>query len=319
MPDDLKTFVDLFAGIGGFRIALESAGLSCLFTSEIDENSRWAYEQNFGDHNIYGDIKKIDAKDIPPHDVLCAGFPCQSFSISGKRDGMESDNGRLFFEIVRIAKYHQPKVILLENVRNILSIDNGDVIRTIEKELTDIGYNVRYDTLNASHFGFVQSRKRVYFVSLHKSAGLQYRVPMPVPSFINLCDILQDDSEIDDNLYSSRKNRTFIKDVKRPIQYHPAPIRLGHYGKGGQGDRIYHPHGHAVTITSNGGGSGGLCSLYYINGRVRNPSAIECRRIMGFPDNFILSIKKKGLRQLGNAVIPGMIRILYNSIEACEA
>lgn len=133
-------FIDLFCGIGGFRVALEARGHKCVFSSDIDSHAREAYRANFGELPS-GDIAKIGAADIPTHDVLCGGLPCQAFSISGKQGGMDDPRGRLFFEILRIAKYHQPKVLLLENVKNILSIDNGEVVKTIEQELNRIGYS----------------------------------------------------------------------------------------------------------------------------------------------------------------------------------
>ena len=124
-------YIDLFAGIGGFRLALDSFGASCVFTSEWDKYSQEVYFKNFGDVPN-GDITQIKEKEIPKHDMLFAGFPCQSFSISGKQKGFNDSRGTLFFDIARIAKYHQPKLMILENVKNILSIDNGNTIKTIK-------------------------------------------------------------------------------------------------------------------------------------------------------------------------------------------
>jgi len=154
----MYTFIDLFAGIGGFRTALEQRGMKCVFSSEIDEKAKEAYFNNFGE-TPHGDITEIPEKKIPPHDILCAGFPCQSFSISGSSKGFDDDRGRLFYEIVRIAQYHQPHVLLLENVKNILTIDNGNVIKTIENKLDEIGYTINKHVLNASYFGIPQSRE----------------------------------------------------------------------------------------------------------------------------------------------------------------
>jgi len=157
------SFSDLFAGIGGFRIALESFGGKCVFSSEWDHYAALTYEHNFGEEPT-GDITKIDEKDIPYHDVLCAGFPCQAFSISGKQGGFNDTRGTLFFDIARIAKYHKPKVLLLENVKHLVRHDNGKTLSTITRVLFDIGYEVFYEILDASDFGIPQSRKRVFFV-----------------------------------------------------------------------------------------------------------------------------------------------------------
>ena len=173
----MYTFIDLFAGIGGFRHALENKGLKCVFSSDIDEKAKESYYQNFGE-KPKGDITEISEKKIPKHDILCAGFPCQSFSISGGMAGLDDNRGRLFYDIVRIAQYHQPYILLLENVKNILTVDNGKVIHTIETKLDEIGYKVNKHVLNASYFGIPQSRERVYFVCIRKSEpSLHYHPP----------------------------------------------------------------------------------------------------------------------------------------------
>ncbi len=128
----MYTFIDLFCGIGGFRVALEKQEMECVFSSDIDQHVQDSYYKNFGERTV-GDISEISEKNIPKHDVLCAGFPCQTFSISGKMHGIQDNRGRLFYDIVCIAQYHQPNVLLLENVKNIMTIDNGNTINTIEK------------------------------------------------------------------------------------------------------------------------------------------------------------------------------------------
>ncbi len=125
-------FIDLFEGLGGFRLALESFGAECVFSSEWDKAAKVVYSKNFGEEP-HGDITEINEKDIPPHDILCAGFPCQAFSISGKQRGFEDSRGTLFFDVARIAKHHKPKVLLLENVKNFASHDNGRTLEIIKK------------------------------------------------------------------------------------------------------------------------------------------------------------------------------------------
>ena len=162
-------YIDLFAGIGGFRLALDSFGASCVFTSEWDKHSQDVYIKNFGDEPD-GDITKIKEKDIPKHDMLFAGFPCQSFSISGKQKGFDDSRGTLFFDIARIAKYHKPKFMILENVKNILTIDNGNTLKPIRKALEeDLNYSVIVKLLKGNDFGVPQQRERVFFICFHKS------------------------------------------------------------------------------------------------------------------------------------------------------
>ncbi|MDE0243242.1 MAG: DNA (cytosine-5-)-methyltransferase [Candidatus Kaiserbacteria bacterium] len=229
----MSTFIDLFCGIGGFRIALERRGMCCVFSSDIDEHARHAYRENFGEMP-YGDIREIAEKDIPKHDILCAGFPCQSFSISGNRGGLGDERGRLFYEVVRIAKYHKPSILLLENVKNILTVENGSVIRTIERDLKEIGYSVQYSTLNASHFGVPQSRERVYFAcvrdDLKSSRHFDYTPPEESHERVYLEDVLED--VIDETLYV---NRDDIVIQKQPKEYALRPLRVGMLNKGGAG------------------------------------------------------------------------------------
>lgn len=303
-------FIDLFCGIGGFRLALQKQGMECVFSSDIDPCVQSIYERNFGD-KPYGDITEIPERDIPPHDILCAGFPCQPFSISGKMENFNDDRGRLFYEIVRIARFHKPLVMLLENVKNIVSIDNGSVVKTIQSKLEEVGYEVHMHVLNASNFGVPQTRERVYFSCLRKDVGCKYSVPKETFKKIYLSNILED--IVDDALYIDRDDIQLNPDGDNE----PAlkPIRIGIVGKGGQGERIYSPKGHAITLSANGGGVGARTGLYLDNNGVRKLSIIESKRVMGFPDKHIVSDGIKGYQQLGNAVIPAMIEYVYNSIK----
>jgi DNA (cytosine-5)-methyltransferase 1 len=140
-------FIDLFAGIGGFHLALSSYGAKCVFASEWDKYASNTYHKNFG-IKPDGDITKIEVEDIPPHDILCGGFPCQAFSISGKQKGFEDTRGTLFFDIARIVQQHQPKVLFLENVKNLLKHDSGNTLKTITKILKELNYSVFYQVLN---------------------------------------------------------------------------------------------------------------------------------------------------------------------------
>lgn len=167
------TFIDLFAGIGGFHQAAKELEGTCMFASEIDKHACKTYEYNHG-IKPHGDITKIDAKDIPDHDILFAGFPCQSFSVAGKRLGFEDTRGTLFFEIARILKEEQPKMFLLENVKGLKSHDNGKTLATIVDTLQSLGYNVHYTILNTKDYGVPQNRERIFFVGFKEPRSFQW-------------------------------------------------------------------------------------------------------------------------------------------------
>lgn len=305
----MHTFIDIFAGIGGFRVALEKHGLTCVFSSEIDKEASQVYRDNFGE-KPHGDITAINEKDIPSHDILCAGFPCQSFSISGNHTGFKDARGQLFYDIVRIAKYHEPPLLLLENVKNILRIQNGNVFRTIIDELEGIGYTVYCSLLNASHYGIPQARSRVYFTCVKKGVGLEFEEPRPTHDPIFLRDVL--DKEAEEHLIIRRKD-LYIERVDEP-EPKTSPIRIGKVNKGRQGERIYHPNGHSITLSADGGGIGAKTGLYLIDGNVRKLSITEGKRVMGFSDTHLVSNSRYGYKQLGNAVIPRMVSLIYNGV-----
>lgn len=194
------TFIDLFCGIGGFHQAMESLGGECVFASDIDADCRKTYENNYG-IKPQGDITKIEAKDIPAHDVLCAGFPCQSFSKAGNRRGFEDETkGTLFFDVCRILDFHKPKYALLENVRNLASHDHGNTWKVIHDSLEKIGYNMLPEPVIFSphYIGIPQHRERVYIMCIRKDVG-EIRPFSFDKSKIQSCSIetiLQNDNEI---------------------------------------------------------------------------------------------------------------------------
>ncbi|MDD9972970.1 MAG: DNA cytosine methyltransferase [Candidatus Poribacteria bacterium] len=306
----MKTFIDLFAGIGGFRVALEEEqGLECVFSSEKDEEAARVYHRNFLE-KPQGDIQQISEKNIPKHDILCAGFPCQSFSISGNHTGFKDNRGQLFYDIVRIAAHHKPPVMLLENVKNILRVRDGAVIRIIRNALESIGYTVHCSLLNASHYGVPQSRSRVYFTCLRKGMGLKFKEPERTYQQIFLRDVL--DKSAENNLIIQRDDIHIEKEDEPAPK--TAPIRIGYVNKGGQGERIYHPNGHSITLSADGGGIGAKTGLYLIDGNIRRLSLTEGKKVMGFPASHYVSESRLGYKQLGNAVIPKMVSLTYNGV-----
>lgn len=300
------TFIDLFAGIGGFHLALSSTGAKCVFASEWDSHAAKVYENNFG-LKPFGDITKINELDIPCHDILCGGFPCQAFSISGKQQGFDDTRGTLFFDIVRIAKHHSPKVIFLENVKNLSRHDGGRTLHVIVETLTGLGYTVHKMVLNASHYGLPQNRERIYIVCFRNDLlGNSFAFPPPSNNQVCVGDVLEvtaDAKIIDrpDIVYT--KNYVPDKDLFGNFTLPNKPIQIGTVNKGGQGERIYSTYGHAITLSAYGGGVGSKTGIYLVENVPRKLSPRECARLQGFPDWFqIDSSKSQAYKQFGNSV-----------------
>ena len=302
-------YIDLFCGIGGFHLALNSFGAECVFASDIDANARKVYQKNFG-MEPKGDITKIQNKNIPAHDILCAGFPCQPFSISGNQNGFDDPRGKLFYQIIRIARYHKPKVLLLENVKNLRTHNNSQTINEIKKQLTQIGYEVFEDVLVASNFGIPQARERLYIVAIKKSLKIkEFTFPAGKKTACCLNDVLFDES----NKYNVGVRREYSINV-RPLK-RKGLIQVARIGRGRQGERIYSPQGYATTLSSQSGGLGGKTGMYLINGTVRKLYPRECARLMGFPDNFDYAAEvSTAHKQFGNSVVVDVLQAIIIEI-----
>ncbi len=314
-------YIDLFAGIGGFHQAMTFFHGNCQFASEWDKEAARTYRENYL-IKPFGDITQIRAQDIPQHDLLCAGFPCQAFSISGKQKGFADTRGTLFFDIVRIVKYHHPKVLLLENVRNFERHNKGKTLGTVISVLEKLNYSVFYKVLNASHFGLPQNRERIFIVCFRKDLHIdEFTFPNPLNKVTSLLDILE--IHPSDAKIINRPDIVFTKtfepqrDLFGELQLPNKPVQIGYVNKGGQGERIYSPYGHAITLSAYGGGAGAKTGLYYINGVVRKLSTRECARLQGFPDSFkIVSSTTQAYRQFGNAVAVNVVKEILNAIYA---
>lgn len=315
-------FVDLFAGIGGFRLALQSLGGRCVFSSEIEPHARITYHANFGDWPS-GDITTIEAEDIPAHDILCAGFPCQAFSIAGRKAGFaDKTRGTLFFQIARIAASKRPAALFLENVPNLLRHDGGNTFAVIRRTLEEIGYGVRHAVLDAGLFGVPTARRRIFVVAFRTAldAGARFAFPEPTRTRIRLADILLPDSETTD--YIVHNHPIHIDWHAVAMAEGGTPLRTVPIGQVGdqkprQGYRVYSPWGHAVTFLRQGGGVGGQTGLYLVGGRVRRLAPREMARAMGFPDSFIIPAPVscgQARRQFGNSVVVPLVRLIAERI-----
>ena len=308
-------FIDLFAGIGGFHYAMQSFGAECVLASEIDIK---ASKQYFINHGLLpeGDILDLATEIIPSYDMLCAGFPCQPFSVSGKQKGFNDSRGSLFFELIRIIQETKPKIILLENVKNIVKHNNGETMQQILKELESCNYKVFHNTINTSNFGLPQNRERTYFVAFNKDV-------YPNPSFSFPDFRIQ--SSLKDYLeknpphakYIEREDITYNQSVINGIDNRLAnrPLQIGKVSKGRQGERIYHISGHAITLSASGGGIGAKTGIYMIDNKLRKLTGRECARIQGFPEEYILpSSELEAHKQFGNSISVNTVQYIIQEI-----
>ncbi|MFN8338272.1 MAG: DNA cytosine methyltransferase [Saprospiraceae bacterium] len=304
-------FIDLFAGIGGFRIAMQNLGGKCVFTSEWDKEAQRTYKANFGEVP-FGDITKPHIKRYIPteFDVLCAGFPCQAFSIAGKRGGFEDTRGTLFFDVADILRKHKPKAIFLENVKGLRSHDKGKTLETILNVLrNDLGYFVpEPQIINAKEFGVPQNRERIFIVGFHKDTGItDFQYPKPTQKNVKFADIKEQKAVPTKYYLSTQYVQTLVNHKAR------------HEGKGnGFGYEIISDNGIANAIVV--GGMGRERNLVLdnritdftpttnIKGEVnrqgiRKMTPREWARLQGFPDNFIIPVADaSAYKQFGNSV-----------------
>lgn len=307
------TFIDLFAGLGGFRLALESLGAKCVYSNEWDKACKEVYSMNFGE-TPDDDITLVNEKDIPDHDILCAGFPCQAFSISGKQRGFDDSRGTLFFDVARIIKEKKPKIVFMENVKNFAKHDSGNTLETVKTIMEELGYNFYYKVLNSVDYGVPQKRERIYMVGFRKDLGDEmFSFPQPFELSRHVEDFLLDENQLEDYLFTSRTDLQL--NGKEDDTYSNKPIRLGIFGKGGQGERIYSTKGIAVTLSAYGGGIFAKTGGYMINGTPRKLHPRECARIMGFPDSYkIHPNRNQAYKQFGNSVVVDVLQLIGNEI-----
>jgi DNA (cytosine-5)-methyltransferase 1 len=307
-------FIDLFAGLGGFRLSLESFGAECVYSNEWDKHAQEVYKMNFGE-TPEGDITQVDEKSIPDHDILCAGFPCQAFSISGKQRGFEDSRGTLFFDVARIVKEKQPKVVFLENVKNFASHDEGRTLEVVKNTMEGLGYTFHHKVLNALHYGVPQKRERIYMVCFRNDLMIndfQYPEPVKLDKYVE--HLLLPDEDVVGQIVE----RTDVHmNNQKAYDYSDKPIRLGIVNKGGQGERIYSPKGIAITLSANGGGAFAKTGGYLVNNKLRKLHPRECARVMGFPDSYQYHPKNsQAYKQFGNSVVIDVLQHVTGQISS---
>ena len=262
-------FIDLFAGIGGFHIALHNLGAECVFASEWDEAARKTYEENlskvspklFKSGNFAGDITEVDKSSIPDFDILCGGFPCQPFSQAGHKLGFDDTRGTLFFDIAEIIRIKQPKAFFLENVRGLFKHDNGKTFEVIKRTLTEeLGYSLHYSIVKASEHGLPQHRPRLFMVG--------FKDP----------------------------STPFLFPEKRELAYTMSDVMKG---------KVDREIGFTLRV---GGGSSPIEDRrnwdgYIVDGQLRRISPEEGKKLQGFPDDFVFPLsRREAMKQLGNSV-----------------
>lgn len=272
MPKNIKsfTFIDLFAGIGGFHLAFNKSGAECVFASEWNEQARKTYELNFKksspdlfkNGNFAGDITKVNPKDIPNFDIICGGFPCQPFSQAGFKKGFQDDRGNLFFHIVEIIKKKKPKAFFLENVRHIFKHDNGKTFAIIKKTMEeDLGYSFYYKIVKGTDFNSPQHRPRLFMVGF-RNKKIKFKFPDPIKLTKTMSDV-------------------FGEPCEKAVGY---TLRVG--GRGS-----------AITDRRN-------WDSYRVSGKVKRLGVKEGKKMMGFPSNFVFPVSdSQAMKQLGNAVV----------------
>lgn len=316
-------FIDLFAGIGGFRKGFEDAGFKCVFTSEMNLQCQQVYEINFGE-KPFGDITKINPSDIPNFDILLGGFPCQPFSISGKKMGFEDTRGTLFFDICQIIDEKKPSVVVLENVKHLIHHDKGRTFDTILRALMSLGYNVTHKILNAKDFGLPQNRERIFIVATKKHyfdfAKLKRKRKVILRDFLDEKGDFEYIDKSEYTLIDTPKNQEsgliFVgyrnKNIwKKGVRENTEHLSRVHR----QPNRIYSVNGTHPTIPSQE--TSGRFFIYIPElDAVRKLTINECYRIMGFPANFTKhSTVGEQYKQIGNSVAIPVIRAIAESIK----
>jgi len=299
--------IDLFAGIGGIRLGFQKVfkeKAKFVFSSEIDKHAQETYKLNFNEIP-YGDITKIDEKDIPQHDIILAGFPCQAFSVAGHRKGFDDTRGTLFFDVLRIAKYHKPKVLFLENVKGFVGHDKGNTFKVVQSSLEELGYQVYTKILNTKDFGIPQNRERIYIIAfLDHSIEFEFPSIIEEPNSISTC---LEDKVIEKYYYNGKPLYNRIKDdvidKNSVYQWRRKYVRENKSGV-------------CPTLTANMGTGGHNVPIIKDDKGIRKLTPRECGNFQGFSQNYKLpNLADSHLyKQFGNSVSINVIEKLAQKI-----
>lgn len=304
-----------FAGVGGIDLGFEQAGFKTVYANEFDEYASDTYESNFGIKVDRRDIHNVSAEEIPDFDVMLAGFPCQAFSVAGNRQGFDDEKGRgnLFFELVRILEVKKPRVAFFENVKNLVSHDNGNTFRVICSELMRLGYNITSQVMNADEYGNVpQNRERIYIVAFRNTDDFNsFHMPGPVKLTRTIRDVIGFGDPVPEK-YFYKKEKCIFYDILVEGMKNPDTIY--------QWRRKYvreNKSNVVPTLTANMGEGGHNVPLILSDeGRIRKLTPRECFNVQGFPDTFVLPVQSDArlYKQAGNSVVVPVIRRIAEAI-----
>lgn len=306
MEDKRIRYVDLFCGLGAFHQAFKKRPeFECVFACDINERVRRVYEANHG-LAPSGDIRKVDASSLPDFDIICAGFPCQPFSIAGLRKGFEDDNGNLFYEVLRFADAKKPRMMILENVKNLKGHDGGRTYLSIKSMVEERGYKFFSKVMDSSHYGSPQCRQRIFMVAVRDG---DFDFPQRQSSHVPVSSVLDssDRSSWDDSGYYLVSKNSALRPFKPRILF---DIHSNKTKKGGrQGERIYDVNACGVTVCASSGGPGAKTGLYKIGDSVRRLNPIECLAMFGFPHSydFLDSTDQQKMFFLGNSIVVNVV------------
>lgn len=287
--------IDLFAGIGGIRLGFEEYGCKTVFTSEWDKYAQKMYEANFGD-KPFGDINEITPDEVPDHDILLAGFPCQPFSIAGKQLGFADTRGTLFFNIEAIIEAKKPRAFLLENVKRLKTHDNGRTLGVILEKLKKLGYTIYYKVLNSLNYGMPQKRERIYIVGFLNK--IDFKFPKPIKQYKPLSEILDRDEDVPENYFLSDRLKEKRMAAVKPNPPYPS---IWHENIGGNISAL--PYSCALR-------AGGSYNYLVVNG-IRRLTGREMLRLQGFPEDFIINLPYTQVRKVaGNSVTVPVIKAI---------
>ncbi|MDD3324421.1 MAG: DNA cytosine methyltransferase [Sulfurospirillaceae bacterium] len=301
--------IDLFAGIGGIRLGFERAfgnKIEFVFASEIDKYACETYYANFGEKPC-GDITKIDEKNIPPFDILLAGFPCQAFSVAGLRKGFEDTRGTLFFEIARILKHHKPKVVFLENVKGFKNHDKGTTFKVIKETLEELGYKVFSQVLNAKDFGVPQNRERIYIIGFLDSS-VEFEFPEKEELGISIENCLEE--KVEEKYYYT--NKVLFEKLKDEVVCQETVYQWRRQYVRANKSKV------CPTLTANMGTGGHNVPIIKDKFGIRKLTPRECANFQGFPKDFILPgglVDSQLYKQCGNSVVVKVVEDIAQLIK----
>lgn len=310
----MYTLAGLFGGVGGIELGFEQAGFNVVWANELDEKASITYKLNHSHELRVDDVHNVKPEDLPDIDILTGGFPCQAFSIAGYRKGFEDDRGNLFFEILRLVEVKKPRVIFLENVKNLVGHDNGNTYRVIKEALQSNGYYIKDKVLNGCEYGNVpQNRERIYIVAFSERADFEkFEFPGPIPLTKKLSDVIDFDLKVNDRFYYKREKCVFYDELEKNIKSKDTIY---------QWRRRYvreNKSGVCPTLTANMGTGGHNVPLIYTDLGIRKLTPKECFKLQGFPESFDLpeNIAISHLyKQAGNSVVVPVVQRIAENIK----